>query len=103
MLNIKSFINPILIYIKKNTFVKKYYNFTYKTQKYSPQIMLEIIEKVLKSGISWRDINIFYGNFKNYPKWNTVFPCMCYKNLIERKIISLQDVQGNVKKIFCKR
>ena len=50
MLNIKSFINPILIYIKKNTFVKKYYNFTYKTQKYSPRIMLEIIEKVLKSG-----------------------------------------------------
>ena len=85
MLNIKSFINPILIYIKKNTFVKKYYNFTYKTQKYSPQIMLEIIEKVLKSGISWRDINIFYGNFKNYPKWNTVFKF--YKKLIERKII----------------
>ena len=63
--------------------------------------MLEIIEKVLKSGISWRDINIFYGNFKNYPKWNTVFKF--YKKLIERKIISLQDVQGNVKKIFCKR
>ena len=87
MLNIKSFINPILIYIKNNTFVKKYYNFTYKTPKYSPEILLGIIEKVLKTGISWREINTFYEDHNNYPKWNTVFPCMCYKKLIERKII----------------
>ena len=54
-------------------------------------MMLEIIEKVLKQESSWyeeeRDINTFYDNFNNYTKWNTVFPCMCYKKLIERKIL----------------
>ena len=64
--------------------------------------MLEIIEKVYKiwhlvEGV--RDINIFYGNFKNYPKWNTVFPCMCYKKLIERKIwLQKYFIRGKNKK-----
>lgn len=48
-------------------------------------------------------INKYYNFTYKTPKWNTVFPCICYKKLIEMKIIYLQDVRGNVTKIFCWR
>ena len=50
MISIYKFINPILSYIKKNTLIYKYYNKSKKIQKYSAELMLTLIAKVLYTG-----------------------------------------------------
>ncbi len=50
MISIYKFINPILSYIKKNTLICKYYNKSKKIQKYSAELMLTLIAKVLYTG-----------------------------------------------------
>ena len=61
-IKIDAFIDPILNYINTSEKNKKYFNFTYKAQKYKPRLLLELIGKVLKEGISWRSIDTFYGH-----------------------------------------
>ena len=84
-LAINSFIDPILNYINTDKNIKKYFDFTYKSQKFQPRMLLEIIGRVLKEGISWRSIDTFYGHDSTYPKWQTVYAF--YKKLINKKII----------------
>jgi hypothetical protein len=67
-LKIDAFIDPILNYINKVKKIKKYFNFTYKAQKYKPRLLLEIIGRVLKEGISRRTSDTFYGHCSAYPK-----------------------------------
>ena len=35
--------------------------------------MLTLIAKVLKTGISWRSLDIFYSHIEKFPKWNKVY------------------------------
>lgn len=84
-LKIDAFIDPILDYINTNQYHKKYFDFTFKAQKYEPKILLKIISTVLKEGISWRSIDDFYGNYEMFPKWQTVYAF--YRKLINKKII----------------
>ena len=77
--NIYKFIKPILSYIKK---IHQYANKSKKIQKYPAEFCTSIKYRFLIAGG-----NTFYAKIENYPKWNTVFPCMCYIKLINRKII----------------
>ncbi len=86
-LKIDSFIVPILNYINTNPDCQKYFDFTFKAQKYDPRLLLEIIGIVLKEGISWRSITTFYGDYEIFPKWQTVYAF--YRKLINKKIILL--------------
>jgi len=72
-LAINSFIDPILNYINTDKNIKKYFDFTYKSRKFQPRMLLEIIGRVLKEGISWRSIDTFYRHDITYPKWQTVY------------------------------
>ena len=73
MKNIYKFIDPILSYIQNNTSICKYYNKSKKIQKYPAELMLILIAQVLKTGISWRSLDIFYSKIKDFPKWNTLY------------------------------
>ena len=99
MISIYKFINPILSYIKKNTLIYKYYNKSKKIQKYSAELMLTLIAKVLYTGISWRTLDTLYAEIENYPKWNTVYKF--YVQLINRKII-FNTYAEMLKKYFTK-
>jgi len=56
----------ILFKIVKRTY-GDHTNLTYKSQKFQPRMLLEIIGRVLKEGISWRSIDTFYGYDSTYP------------------------------------
>jgi transposase len=64
-------VSSIIEHINKNPKISKYFDMTYKTQKYKLTDLLPTIVHVLKQGISWR----FIKELKN-PKnihWNTFY------------------------------
>ena len=98
-LKIDTFIDPILNYINTNPDHQKYFDFTFKAQKYEPKLLLKMIGIVLKEGLSWRSIATFYGDYEIFPKWQTVYAF--YKKLINKRIILSTYVQM-LKKYYIK-
>ena len=98
-LKIDAFIDPILNYINTNPDHQKYFDFTFKAQKYEPKLLLKMIGIVLKEGLSWRSIATFYGDYEIFPKWQTVYAF--YKKLINKRII-LSTYAQMLKKYYIK-
>ena len=68
-------INEIINYVHNNPKICKYFNGTYKSQKYDLNQLLPIIIYVLKNNISWRNVSDLKicGNIH----WNTVYKMHC--------------------------
>jgi len=91
----KSYIKSNILKIIKNLVIKQFplnYNYTYHTQKYSLDFIINEIFFVLKSGISWMDYNhnctinhnTLYFHFRRFQKAN-IFQS-AYKIALDRYI-----------------
>lgn len=83
----KDFINEFKFFIMNNTLTKKYYNKKYPHTKYSLNKIIQSIFYILRTGISWRDLN--FGTH-----WNSVyfhFSRFCALNIFYKFFVSIRD------------